>query len=115
MQIYDVNTGNYAPDWTSAAGKLIITPVVYANQTAIVFSLYAPQGTVFMNGSGTLLLQTSAYDGSSPITSGATYEWAKYSGGSWQTISGETASSLSVDGVDVAGQARLCRHNDLPM
>ena len=38
MQIYDVNTGNYAPDWTSAAGKLIITPVVYANQTAIALT-----------------------------------------------------------------------------
>ena len=63
-----------------------------------------------MNGSGTLLLQTSAYDGSSPITSGATYEWAKYSGGSWQTISREAASSLSVDGADVAGQASYrCR------
>ena len=37
-QIYDVNTGNYAPDWTSAAGKLIITPVVYANQTAIALT-----------------------------------------------------------------------------
>ena len=81
-----------------------------AGANAIVFSLYAPQGTVFMNGSGTLLLQTSAYDGSSPITSGATYEWAKYSGGIWQTISGETASSLSVDGADVAGQASYrCR------
>ena len=76
-----------------------------AGANAIVFSLYAPQGTVFMNGSGTLLLQTSAYDGSSPIISGATYEWAKYSSGSWQTISGETASSLSVDGADVTGQA----------
>ena len=37
-QIYDVNTGGYAPDWTSAAGKLIITPVVYANQTAIALT-----------------------------------------------------------------------------
>ena len=37
-QIYDVNTGNYAPDWTSAAGKLILTPVVYANQTAIALT-----------------------------------------------------------------------------
>ena len=37
-QIYDVNTENYAPDWTSAAGRLIITPVVYANQTAIALT-----------------------------------------------------------------------------
>lgn len=81
-----------------------------AGANAVVFSLYAPQGTVFTNGSGTLLLQTAAYDGPAAIASGAAYEWARYSGGSWQTISGETAASLSVDGADVAGQASYrCR------
>ena len=34
-QIHDVNAGTYVPDWTSTAGKLVITPVIYANQTAI--------------------------------------------------------------------------------
>ena len=37
-QIYDVNTNAYAPDWTTTAGKLVITPVIYANQTAIALS-----------------------------------------------------------------------------
>ena len=81
-----------------------------AGTNAIVFSLYAPLGTVFTNGSGTLQLQTVAYDGAVPITSNATFTWAKYSGGKWQTISGATTDSLSVDGADVVGQASYrCR------
>ena len=34
-QSRDVNAGSYTPDWTTTAGKLVLTPVVYANQTAI--------------------------------------------------------------------------------
>ncbi len=37
-QIRDVNASTYSPDWTTTAGKLVITPVVYANQTAIALS-----------------------------------------------------------------------------
>ena len=37
-QIHDVNASSYSPDWPTTAGKLVITPVVYANQTAIALS-----------------------------------------------------------------------------
>ena len=37
-QIHDVNTSAYSPDWTTTAGRLVITPVVYANQTAIALN-----------------------------------------------------------------------------
>lgn len=37
-QIHDVNAGTYSPDWTTTAGKLTVTPVVYANQTAIALN-----------------------------------------------------------------------------
>ncbi len=37
-QIYNVNDDTYSPDWTTTAGKLVITPVVYANQTAIALN-----------------------------------------------------------------------------
>lgn len=87
-----VNTG--ATGATGAAGA-----------DAIVFSIYAPSGTVFQNGSGTLTIQTAAYKGATAITSGATYAWAKYSSGSWATISGATSSSLSVAGSSVNGMA----------
>ena len=37
-QIHDVNAGTYQPNWTTTAGKLVITPVIYANQTAIALN-----------------------------------------------------------------------------
>ena len=37
-QSNDVNANTYSPDWTTTAGKLTITPVVYANQTAIALN-----------------------------------------------------------------------------
>ena len=37
-QIHDVNASAYQPDWTTTAGKLVITPVVYSNQTAIALT-----------------------------------------------------------------------------
>lgn len=68
---------------------------------AIVFSVYAPQGTVVMNQSGSLSLAAAGYDGASEITTGATYQWAKYTGGQWVNISGATSSTLAVSGSDI--------------
>lgn len=80
-----------------------------AGEAAVVFSLYAPNGSVFQNGEGTLTIQAAAYRGTTAITSGATYVWKKYSSGSWITISGQTGASLSVSGSEVNGvQAYQC-------
>ena len=68
---------------------------------AIVFSVYAPNGTVVQNQSGTLTLATAAYNGSTEITSGATYQWAKYVSGNWQNISGATSATYTVSGADI--------------
>lgn len=76
-----------------------------AGDNAVVFSLYAPNGTVFINQSGSLVIHTAKYDGASEITSGAEFDWYKYSSGSWVLQTSETADSLTVDGVDVAGMA----------
>lgn len=76
-----------------------------AGANAVVFSLYAPNGTVFQNQAGSLLIQSAAYEGSTLISSGAAYVWAKFESGSWVTISGQTASSLTVNGSDVPGMA----------
>ena len=62
--------------------------------------MYAPNGTVVQNQSGSLTLATSAYSGSTAITS-ATYQWAKYVSGTWTNISGATASTLTVSGADI--------------
>lgn len=67
---------------------------------AIVFSVYAPNGTIVQNQSGSIQLATSAYSGTTAITN-ATYQWAKYSGGAWKNISNATASTLTVSGADI--------------
>lgn len=67
---------------------------------AVVFSVYAPNGTVVINQSGSLSLATSAYSGTTPITS-ATYQWAKYVNGTWTNISGATSSTYTVSGADI--------------
>lgn len=69
--------------------------------SAVVFSVYAPNGTVVVNQSGTLTLATSAYNGATAITSGATYQWAKYEAGKWTDIGGAASSTLSVSGADI--------------
>lgn len=69
--------------------------------SAVVFSIYAPNGTVVLNQSGSLALATSAYSGATEITTGATYQWAKYTGGRWTDISGATSDTLTVSGADV--------------
>ena len=68
--------------------------------SAVVFSVYAPNGTVVQNQSGSLTLATSAYSGTTAITS-ATYQWEKYVNGTWTNISGATASTLTVSGSDI--------------
>lgn len=67
---------------------------------AIVFSVYAPNGTIVQNQSGSIQLATSAYSGTTAITV-ATYQWAKYADGKWTNISGATTSTLTVSGSDI--------------
>lgn len=69
--------------------------------SAVVFSIYAPDGTVVLNQSGSLVLATSAYSGATEITTGATYQWAEYTGGKWTDISGATSDTLTVSGSDI--------------
>lgn len=72
-----------------------------AGASAVVFSVYAPNGTVVMNQTGTLTLATSAYHGANAITSGAAYQWAQYTAGAWVDISGAASSTLSISGADI--------------
>lgn len=72
--------------------------------SSVVFSLYAPNGTVFVNKEGTKTIQCSAYYGSTDILSSSTYKWYNYNSGSWDLISGATSSSYTVNGSDVVGQ-----------
>lgn len=71
--------------------------------SAVTFTVYAPNGEVFINQSGTLLLATQAYEGANAISSGATYQWQKFTSGTWQNISGATSSTYEVQGSSVHG------------
>ena len=84
-----VNTGA-----TGAAGK-----------NAVIFSILAPEGTVFSNGEGTLLLQAYAFEGASEIEGDVAFAWGRYESGDWQMIEGETSSQLTVAGSTVVGMA----------
>ena len=68
-------------------------------ENAVVFSVYAPNGTVVINQSGSLQLATAAYSGATVIT--GTYQWAKYTSGAWTDISGATSQTLTVSGSDI--------------
>lgn len=89
------------------SGKSIVKKFTWTKSTrgnngtnAVVFSVYAPNGTIVMNQAGSLTLATSACSGTTPITS-ATYQWAKYTNGKWNNISNATSSTLTVSGSDV--------------
>ena len=70
-------------------------------QNAIVFSIYAPKGTLVQNGEGSITLECAAYDGSTAIASGATYQWAKLVNGNYTNISNATSKTLTVNGADI--------------
>ena len=80
------------------SGKTIVKKFTWAKSTrgsngtsAVVFSVYAPNGTIVMNQSGSLSLATSAYSGTTAITNA----------GKWTNISGATSSTLTVSGSDI--------------
>ena len=72
-----------------------------SGQNAVVFSIVAPEGTVFSNGEGTLTLEVKGYNGASTIQSGVIYVWSRYTSGAWQTIPGGTTKTLTVEGSTV--------------
>lgn len=89
------------------SGKTVLKKFAWAKSTrgsngtsTVVFSVYAPNGTIVMNQSGSLSLATSAYSGTTAITN-ATYQWAKYTAGKWTNISSTTSSTLTVSGSDI--------------
>ncbi len=89
---------------TISWSKINVGATGASGQNAVVFSLYAPSGTVFTNHSGMLTIQVAAYDGATDISGTASFAWQKYASGSWNGVGGSTAS-LSVDGSAVEGLA----------
>lgn len=73
-----------------------------SGQNAVVFQLITPKGQVFLNQEGSLTIEAVAYDGSTVVSSGATYKWYQYSSGTWSLMSGKTSKTLTILGSDVA-------------
>lgn len=70
-------------------------------EDSIIFSLYTPNGNVIQNGNGSVFIKSIAYEGTTTITSGATYVWRKYVNGKWTTISNATGSAYTVQASDI--------------
>lgn len=66
------------------------------SENSILLQIFAPSGDVIVNGKNDVLLTTQLTDGSSIVSSGVAYQWAKFTGGSYQNLSGKTESSLTV-------------------
>lgn len=95
---YKNSAGNWV-DYPTTSDNANITSGTNGT-SAVVFSVYAPNGTVVQNQSGSLTLATSAYSGTTAITN-ATYQWARYTNGTWSNISGATGATLTVSGTDI--------------
>lgn len=91
-----------------SASNSIVKSISYAasksgsdGTSAVTFMVWAPNGDVFSNQTGTLPLKTIAYEGATEITSGATFQWYKYTSSGYQSISGATSNEYNVSGADV--------------
>lgn len=65
-------------------------------QNAILLQIYAPEGDVIVNNGNNVILKTIMMCGTSSITSGVTYQWAKYIDGNYLDISSSTNDYLVV-------------------
>lgn len=69
---------------------------------AVLFQLYSTDGGTIYNGEGTTTISSILTSGADNVTA-TSYAWAQFEDGSYQTISGETSSSLTVTADMVSG------------
>lgn len=74
---------------------------VTSGTDAITFQVYSNNGLVLSKAESSITLNTFAYDGSTAITSGATYQWYVQSEDEWVAIADATNDSLVVNKEDV--------------
>ena len=64
---------------------------------AVILQLGTPNGgNIIENGTGTVTIEATLIDGATDVTNSATYIWKKFENGSYSTISGQTAKTLTV-------------------
>lgn len=74
---------------------------VTSGTDAITFQVYSNNGLVLSKAESSITLNTFAYDGSTAITSGATYQWYVQSEDEWVAIADATNNNLVVNKEDV--------------
>lgn len=63
---------------------------------SILLQIFAPQGDVIINGKNSVVLETQLTDGSTIVKDGITYQWSKFTSGSYQNIPSATKDKLTV-------------------
>lgn len=63
---------------------------------AVLLQVYAPQGDVIINGKNNVILEAQLTDGGSIISSGITYQWSKFSSGSYQNIPNANKNTVTI-------------------
>lgn len=81
--------------------KSISYAATMSGTSPVTLMIWAPNGDVFSNHTGTLQLEALAYDGATEITSDATFQWSKYTSTGYQEISGATRKTYNVSGTEV--------------
>ena len=66
------------------------------SQNSVLLQVFAPGGDVIVNGKNNVTLESQLTDGSNIVYSGITYQWSKFSSGSYADIAEATGSSLTV-------------------
>lgn len=83
---------------------------------AVILQLGTPEGgNIIENGTGTVKIEATLIDGATNVTNSATYIWKKFENGSYSTISGQTAKTLTVTNSMVNGYASfqcIAHYND---
>ena len=117
LLVFNVANGATFGNSATMSGEITITlQATYDNQTqsleqkftwtkskqapdgksAVILQLYSADGGVIKNSTGSTTLSALLTSGSEEVTNSASYVWKKYSGGDYNTISGQTSSTLIV-------------------
>lgn len=72
-----------------------------SEEDAVIFKIYAPNGTVVSESENSVQIETVLYKGANEVTSDIAYQWAKYVSGAYEDIDGATNSTYIVRRDDV--------------
>ena len=96
---YEIVT--YTDNATSSTTPVIIGVYGDKGVDSVTFQIYAQNGYLLTKDISEITLQTFAYEGSTAITSGATYQWSHLIDNAWTAIDGATSDTFKITKADV--------------